>query len=137
MQGKQAERAGWMHPKQMSKTHSQDTLDYFAARPIASPERLLNDFLSALGEVFAPSEAAALAVLCAHVRENMEELHEYRVQGFQERADEDELPPLLDHAVVDFLSALERAAVETLQNNDGEVVKWIGAAAKQMNPLLS
>ena len=65
------------------------------------------------------SEAAALAVLAARVRRNGE--------GLDPTTKEAE----------EFLRDLEGLACESIRDNDGNVVHWIGVAARQMNPLLS
>lgn len=87
------------------------------------------DLLRAVCHNMSPSEAAALAVLAAHVRSNMDEAR-MRVTSTPSPSDEDQ-------AAYDFLLLMEERAVGAIQVNDGNVVTWIGHAAKQMNPLLS
>lgn len=73
------------------------------------------------------SEAAAFAVLAAHVRENAES----QMQTGIESADQ----PI--HDMIQVLETLEEVMLASIKTNDGNVVHWIGIAAKQMNPLLS
>jgi hypothetical protein len=63
------------------------------------------------------SQAALLAVLMSDIRANI-------------------IKPEEKEALFDALKQLEQAAVDSIQANDGEVISWIGQAAKQANPLL-
>ena len=77
------------------------------------------------------TQAAALAVLANNVKKMREELIEDRQDMKVEHPLEDG-----DIEVLAFWRALESMGVESINLNDGRVVEHIGAAAKQMNPLL-
>lgn len=70
-----------------------------------------------LAQVLEPSQAAMLAVLISDIRANISK-------------------PEQEENLMIALKSLERCAVGSIQTNDGEVIHWIGQAAKQMNPLL-
>ncbi len=70
-----------------------------------------------LADIVSQSEAAAFAVLCAHVRQGKDSPESQECSA--------------------FLKELEMMMCESITHNDGNVVHWIGTAAKQMNPLLS
>ncbi len=69
------------------------------------------------------TQAAALAVLCADIRAGIESVESPEVALIPDKA-------------VAILSALEKIAIVSINKNDGNVVKHIGHAARQMNPLL-
>jgi hypothetical protein len=72
-------------------------------------------------EYFTPSEAAAVAVVVTTVRERrLENAHVHEVE-----------------AAYEMLLELEKAAVDSIQANDGRTTHWLIKAAKQINPLLS
>ena len=77
------------------------------------------------------TQAAALAVLANNVKKMREELIEDRQDMKVEHPLEDG-----DIEVLAFWRELESMGVESINLNDGRVVEHIGAAAKQMNPLL-
>lgn len=80
-----------------------------------------SDF-STIQNYLAPSEAAAIAVIVANARKNLKELS----NTFEGRED-----------VIATFCRIEDMCLETIKENDGEVVSWIGTAAKQLNSLLS
>jgi hypothetical protein len=92
-----------------------------------------------LGQLFAQSDAAALAVIVAHVRKNNEELYEEHCVENQRQNPGAIDPEQSESERVGcaFLQELEAIACNSIASNDGNVVHWIGTAAKQMNPLLS
>lgn len=92
----------------------------------------LEKIASTLSGMLAQSDAAALAVLVAHVRANSDELARERRGAPIDLVEEDQR-----QMVCAFLQELEAIAVNSIRCNDGNVVHWIGVAAKQMNPLLS
>lgn len=78
------------------------------------------------GQYLSQSQAAAFAVIAANVRKELDETY----------------PPAPEHAeahrcMTSFLQEIEAQATASIARNDGNVVHWIGVAAKQMNPLLS
>lgn len=106
------------------------------ARPSEETNTMKNEVELALEDMnldcaMSQSEAAALAVLAAHLSKNLEEM----------RAEcEDTITPekeLAQGKLREFLFALEDCAVRSIKLNDAKVVYWLGQAAKQMNPLLS
>lgn len=90
-----------------------------------------------LSEMLAQSDAAALAVLTAHVRQQHEELRDESRRLDQERGEQPREESEEEREVCAFLQELEAIACNSIARNDGNVVHWIGTAAKQMNPLLS
>lgn len=103
---------------------------------IADGSRLLNEFKESLGGALCQSNAAALAVLAAHLVQHYEEENAAQFASRTVPRETDE-PPMYAKEIVDFWRDMEQLAVESIQCNDGKVVHWIGRAAKQMNPLLS
>lgn len=77
------------------------------------------------------TEAAAIAVIAANVRKNIEEKKGWVAELVEPQ------PVAEENLVHDFLQELESAAIYAIENNDGNVVLHLGTAAKQMNPLLS
>lgn len=75
------------------------------------------------------TQAAALAVLCSAIRKDMTEWHGKTTVAGSAETDM--------QAVQEFLSDLEKLGIQSIGENDGEIVLHIGTAAKQMNPLLS
>jgi len=86
-----------------------------------------------IGHYLSQSQAAALAVLCANIRSEHNETKTIGNAG-SVRVEEDSE---VDRAVMSFFQELEAIAVNSIAKNDGQVVHWIGVAAKQMNPLLN
>ena len=85
------------------------------------------DSIKDLAHCCSPSQAAAFAVLCNSVRE---EVSSRTMSGVPS---EDQ--PIED--LIQNLRMMEECMLEAIKRNDVNVVRWIGAAAKQMNPLLS
>ena len=81
-----------------------------------------------LGSHLSQSQAAALAVLASNVRDSMQDLLDKSTMN---------CPESNAQVVYDFWQEIENLAIDSIKVNDGEVVKWIGVAAKQMNPLLA
>lgn len=92
-----------------------------------------------LSELMAQSDAAALAVIVAHIRKNSEELYHEQCIENQKRSPGTNHPDRDENTerCCRFLQELEAIACSSIARNDGNVVHWIGTAAKQMNPLLS
>lgn len=85
-----------------------------------------------LGQYLSQSQAAALAVLVANIRAEVEETRNVgQPQGELVSENDGE------REVMAFCQELEAVACASITRNDGNVVHWIGVAAKQMNPLLS
>lgn len=82
-------------------------------------EEMLKVFAK-LANYVAQSEAAMLAVIAAHKREELE-------NSVGESA----------KVEIEMWDILEGEMVKSIHGNDGKVVYWIGQAAKQINPLLS
>lgn len=76
-----------------------------------------------LARCMCQSQAALLAVLISDIR-----------QGINEP---DKVPTPDEITLEDALSELEESAIESIRVNDGEIIRWVGIAAKQANPLLA
>lgn len=73
--------------------------------------------LAKLSDCLSQSEAGALAVIASHLRNKVEDEPEV----YKDSAE-----------LIVALAAIEDAAICSISANDGNVVKWVGYAAKQM-----
>lgn len=110
-----AEHKRKVHGEERQK-HMETTVSYRNQIPVA------------LANGLAQTEAAALAVLAASKRRDMDDNREKQASA---------VPNPHDQALYDWWLELENVCIKSIQANDGNVVHWIGVAAKQMNPLLS
>ena len=93
-------------------------------------ENSLRALVGSAAEQMSPAEIAGMAVIAAHVRANMEA--DRNGSSLTESNHPGDCFPL----GYMFMSVVEDELVKMLQNN-GSVVRNIGHAAKQINPLLS
>lgn len=93
--------------------------------------------LEVLDGAMCQSMAAALAVWASALRENCRKHIERVNSELDHESTEHDLGLVKDYEALCYsLTALEQQACDSISSNDGNVVKWIGQAAKQMNPLL-
>jgi len=75
-----------------------------------------------LAQSLTQTQAACLAVIISDIRRALSDL------GRPQEIEESELEAQL--------TILEQSCLKSIMQNDGEVVSWIGHAAKLLNPLL-
>lgn len=83
--------------------------------------------LAVISDNMDQSQAAALAVICCDIRENLDEhLQKQPPEKAEQIA-----------SAIDLMTKIEQTAISSIDNNSGNSTRWIGTAAKQLSPLLA